>query len=411
MKVLIISSSDLDGGAARAAYRLHQALLAVGVNSHMLVQRKKSDDYRVVGPRSKVGIAFGYLFATFDQFLTKFFRDKSKTLFSPQLVNSCNLAKYVDDINPDIINLHWINNGFVSLSSLTKLNRPLVWSLHDMWPFTGGCHYDEECQGYLDACKVCPVLGSSSSLALSRYQFRKKYRVYKELDITVVGLSQWITQSARQSVLLRDKNIVNLPNPINVDVYKAIDRGTSRSIWNLSTNKKYVLFGAMSATTDPRKGFEYLVKALSAITGDNVELIIFGSSTPEHPVDFGFPVRYLGSLSDDQSLASLYSAVDVMVVPSIQENLSNAIVESLSCGTPVVAFNIGGNSDLICHKVSGYLATPKDIDDLATGIQFVLDSCVDLDVNAAWTSEFRHNFSYEHVGNKYKELFKGILRR
>jgi len=163
--------------------------------------------------------------------------------------------------------------------------------------------------------------------------------------MTVVGLSRWLNQCAKDSTLLKDKKHVSLPNPLNTNIYKPFDKGKSRELWSLPQDKKLVLFGAMSATSDINKGFKELSEAIQMLTCKDVEFVVFGSSEPENAPDFGFKTHYLGSLADDVSLVTLYSAADVMIVPSLQENLSNAIMESLACATPVVGFDIGGNSE------------------------------------------------------------------
>ncbi len=189
----------------------------------------------------------------------------------------------------------------------------------------------------------------------------------------IVALSKWLLRSAKESTLLAQKHHINLPNPIDTTLFKPIDRIEARKLWRLPQNKKLVLFGSMNPFDDPRKGFSKLSEALRCMTrSDDTELVIFGSSQPQHPSEYGFKTHYAGSIQDDVSLATLYSAVDVMVVPSLQENLSNAIMESLSCGTPVVGFGIGGNSDLVEHLQNGYLAKPFDPADLANGIDWVL---------------------------------------
>ncbi|NLO17471.1 MAG: glycosyltransferase, partial [Arcobacter butzleri] len=170
---------------------------------------------------------------------------------------------------------------------------------------------------------------------------------------------------------LEDKNHINLPNPIDTNTFKPFDKESSRELWSLPKDKKLVLFGAMGATSDPRKGFKELSKALSLINTD-VEFVVFGSSKPQNASDFGFKTHYLGHLHDDVSLVTLYSAVDVMVVPSLQENLSNAVMESLACGVPVVAFGATGLLDIVDHQTNGYLAEPFESEDMACGIEWVL---------------------------------------
>lgn len=408
MKILIINTSDICGGAARAAYRLHQALLSNNVDSQMLVQTKSSDDFTVNSVSSKLQKGLNKLRPTLDSIPIR--RYKNKTLFSSAWLPSKQIINRINAINPDVVHLHWINAGMIKIEDLPKINAPIVWSLHDMWAFTGGCHYDEECGGYERNCGECRVLGSEREKDLSRKIFYRKQKTYSKIkDLTVIGLSHWLYSCAKDSFLFEDKKVFNLPNPIDIDVFRPFYKEKSRELWSLPKNKKLVLFGAMGATSDPRKGFNELSNAITRITEDNIEFVIFGASTPLNPPDLGCKVHYVGSISDDVSLVTLYSAVDVMIVPSLQENLSNAIMESLSCGTPVIGFDIGGNSDLINHLKNGYLAKPFDTTDLANGIKWVLNNerYDELCENAR--NKVIYEFNSKIVAKKYIDLYNEII--
>ena len=411
MKILIVNTSDIQGGAARAAYRLHNALLTQNVDSQMLVQGKSSDDYTVIGAVTKVQKVMAKLRPTLDSIPTKFYKNKTKTLFSPSWLPFSNIVDKINEINPDIVHLHWICGGMMTIEDIARINAPIVWSLHDMWAFTGGCHYDEECKGYEESCGNCKVLGSNKENDLSRKVFKHKQKAFdSKQDMTIVGLSSWLNECSKSSTLLKDKKHINLPNPINTDIFKPFDKKKARELWSLPQDKKLVLFGAMGATSDPRKGFDELSDAMKKLKDSHIEFVVFGSSQPENAPDFGFKTHYLGNLADDVSLVTLYSAVDVMVVPSLQENLSNAIMESLACGTPVVGFEIGGNSDMIEHKETGYLAKPFESEDLASGIEWVLNATNydELCVNAR--EKVVKEFEAKFVAKRYIQLYEDILK-
>ncbi|MDV5037639.1 glycosyltransferase family 4 protein [Vibrio diabolicus] len=410
MKVLIVNASDINGGAARAAYRLHQSLIASNIDSNMLVQKKFSDDFTVLGPETKLEKSVNVCKYTIDIFPTRFYKNKKSTPFSPAWLPSKKLIRQINSLNPDIVHLHWTNAGMIKIEDLESINAPIIWSLHDMWAFTGGCHYDENCAAFKNSCGSCPVLNSGTEVDLSRRIFNRKKKIYSKINnLTIVGLSKWLENCVRESSLLRDKRIINLPNPIDINLYKPFEKTVARDLWNLPKDKKLVLFGAMGATSDPRKGFKELKSALRKITITDVEFVIFGASKPANSADLGVKAHFVGSLNDDISLVSLYSAVDVMVVPSLQENLSNAIMESLSCGTPVVAFDIGGNSDLVEHKNNGYLAQSFDTKDLANGIEWVLHNEEYQDVCASARQKVIEEFSSNIVSQKYIELYRSII--
>ncbi|TLS69319.1 glycosyltransferase family 4 protein [Photobacterium damselae] len=408
MKILIVNTSDIDGGASRAAYRLHKSLQKNNIDSQMLVLSKSSDDFTVHSFNNKADKLFSKLRPALDSIPIRMYNNK--TLFSPSYIPSISIINKINELNPDIVHLHWINAGMIKIEDLVKIRAPIVWSLHDMWPFTGGCHYDENCGGFTKECGSCIVLASNKNNDISHKVLMRKKRTYSNIpNMTIVGLSKWLEKCAKDSVLLRDKSIVNLPNPIDIDVFKAFDKYKSRELWNLPKNKKLVLFGAMGATSDPRKGFTELCEALKHLERDDMEFVVFGASAPSTPININCKINYIGRLSDDISLVTLYSAVDVMIVPSKQENLSNAIMESLACSTPVIGFDIGGNSDLIEHKKNGYLAKAFDSIDLANGIEWILDNndYHELCLNAV--DKVTREFNSEIVVQKYINLYKGIV--
>ncbi|HJN19605.1 MAG TPA: glycosyltransferase family 4 protein [Candidatus Nitrosopelagicus sp.] len=410
MKILIVNTSDIDGGAARASYRLHKSLLALHVNSKMLVQNKISCDFTVIAETSKLRKGFNKLRPTIDSLPIGFFKERTKTLFSPSWFGFSNIVDHINEINPDIVHLHWICGGMMTIEDIARIKAPIVWSLHDMWAFTGGCHYDEECQGYEKECGNCKVLGSDKENDLSKKIFKRKQKAFtQKKDITIVGISNWLNECSKNSTLLKDKNHINLPNPLDTNIFKPFDKEKARELWGLPKDKKLVLFGAMGATSDPRKGFYELMESLEKIEDSNVELVIFGSERCEDTKDLGFNVYYLGQLYDDVSLVTLYNSVDVMIVPSLQENLSNTIMESLACGVPVVGFDIGGNADMIDHERNGYLAKPFSTIDLAFGIEWVLNNYNYKILCQNARNKVLNNFDSVILAEKYIELYKSIL--
>jgi glycosyltransferase involved in cell wall biosynthesis len=414
MKILIVNTSDIEGGAARASYRLFKALENENIEVSMLVQKKSSDNYKVFTPNTKIDKLINIFRPILEQLPVKFYKNRTKTLFSSSLVGNKKILKMIEEINPDIVHLHWINGGMMKIEDLSHIKAPIVWSLHDMWAFTGGCHYDEECGLFKNECASCKVLGSVKSKDLSKKIFDRKKKTFFHIEnMTIVGLSKWLHKCAKESIILENKKHINLPNPIDTNIFKPFDKEKARELWSLPKDKKLILFGAMGATSDPRKGFDELSNAMQKLENKNIEFIIFGSSKPKYSQNFGFKTHYLGSLADDISLVTLYSAVDIMIVPSLQENLSNAIMESLACATPVIGFDIGGNSDMIEHKKNGYLAKPFDTTDLACGIDWILDNekyekYDELCVNAR--NKVLKEFDSVAVANKYIELYKDILR-
>ncbi|WP_414583972.1 glycosyltransferase family 4 protein [Scytonema sp. PCC 10023] len=377
MKVLHISTSDTNGGAARATYRLHKGLQNINVNSQMLVQEKYSDDTTVLAPKIRLSQGIARAKLTFDVLPLKLYSQRDRTTFSLQWLPDGVIPK-VTQIDPDIINLHWMSGGFIQIETIAKLPRPLVWTLHDMWAFTGGCHYSGECDRYTKSCGTCPLLKSSKDWDLSRWVWQRKAKAWRDLNLTIVTPSSWLAKCASSSSLFQDLPIEVIPNGLDTQNYRPINQRVARQLLNLPQDKQLVLFGALEATSDRRKGFHLLQAALVELSKsgwkDKLEAVIFGASQPQSPPDLGLIANYLGHLSDDLSLAVVYSAADVMVVPSFQEAFGQTASESLACGTPVVAFNATGLKDIVDHQFNGYLAKPYEAEDLAKGIAWVLEN-------------------------------------
>lgn len=413
-KVLMLNTSDTMGGAARAAYRLHKALQATSVESQMLVQSKFGDDNTVIGPVGKVRIGFAKLRPTLDASFVKAFGHGATSIFTPAWLPLSNIARQVNKLEPDIVHLHWIGSGFLRIEELKLIKAPVVWTLHDMWPFTGGCHYDRECGKYIDNCGNCPQLLKNGERDLSRKVFDRKKRAWCKLDITIVTPSHWLGRCARDSRLFGENRIEIIHNGLDLDLFSSVDKSVARTIWRLPKDKQFILFGAMNATSDVRKGFDLLVEGIKVgrnLWTDNIELVIFGASEPKGSYDFGLPVHFVGQLYDDVSLAVLFSAVDVLVAPSRQDNLPNVITESLACGIPTVAFETGGMSDLINHKVNGYLAKPFDPKDLARGLHWVLSSTQNCynDLRKKSRELAQEKFDQVDVAKQYMDLYQSIL--
>jgi len=410
MKVLVVSSSDLSGGASRCAFRLHKGLLEVDVDSYMLVWDKKSHEHNVLGP-SRKHKAINYLQGLTERSITELYRDKKPYAnFSPGILSHRSLRR-IDEIQPDIINLHWINGAAISIDVISKIKQPIVWSMHDMWAFTGGCHYDYNCNKFIRNCGQCPVLGSQSQADLSRYVYRKKLNVFnKKKELYLVSSSNWLCEQAQKSSLLSHRPIEVIPTGLDLKKFKPIDKSIARNILNLPQNQHILLFGSLHGTADVRKGFDYIPQMLQHVQSPYLNLALLGNFKSEDIADrISIPVYNKGVMHDEEALALLYSAADLVLLPSIQENLANICLEALACGTPVVAFDIGGNRDMIRHRENGYLVTPFDTREFAKGIDWILaykERIHMVSQKARATAEAK--FDFLTVATQYKHLFNKI---
>jgi glycosyltransferase involved in cell wall biosynthesis len=374
MKILYLNGADIEGGAAKAATRLLRGVHDCGVDARLYVQRKYGDDPLVDGSRSLLGKAFGRARPTIEQFLSGITPGKMNGPFCSAFLPD-GLSARVAGSAPDIVHLHWVAR-MMRLETLRRFNLPIVWTMHDLWAFTGGCYLPGDCTRYRESCGKCPILDSTRGDDLSNQVWRRKQKVWQDLNLTVIAPSRWMADCARKSSLFRNRRIEVIHNALDVAIYRPVDKRTARGSLALPQEKKLVLFGANQFTKDRNKGFHLLLQALHELAGskwrDSVELVTFGS--PEPVQELGLKAWHLGWVSDDITLARIYSAADVFVFPSLQESLGYTVMEAMACGTPCVAFNQGGVPDLIYHQHNGYLATPFKPADLAQGITWVLEN-------------------------------------
>jgi glycosyltransferase involved in cell wall biosynthesis len=411
MKILHLSTFDIVGGAARAAYRIHQGMLKINIDSQLIVQYKHSSDPTVTAAESKM---VAKLRSVGDDSVLNFYRHRQQ-MFSPQWFPAA-LLKSIDRFAPDLIHLNWICKGFVPIEAFARFKQPLVLTLQDMWSFTGGCHYTLGCDRYTVSCGHCPQLQSNRDADLSRSVWQRKAKAWRNLDLTVVAPSKWMAECAGKSSLFRDMSIEVIPFGLDTNVFKPIDPLFARELLNLPKAKHLVLFGAIDAIGDTRKGFHLLQQALDRLIemgwGDRIELVVFGSSKPDNPLDLEFPVHYLGKLQDDLSLRIAYAAADVMIAPSIEEAFGQTASEPLACGTPVVVFANTGLADIVdCHH-NGYVAKYCDTADLARGIAWVLeDSERHRRLRQAAREKAEREYTMQTQAHRYQSLFHKILDR
>ena len=407
MNILIVNTSDIHGGAAIAAFRLMNALLREGENVKMLVRDKQSDHTAVIAAGSKLQNRLNFYLERGVIFLRNGFTKQH--LFD---ISIANRGLSITDLpafrEADVIHLHWINQGMLSLDEIGRIiasGRKIVWTMHDMWPFTGICHHAAGCNRYERSCGECPWLRSPSRNDLSRQLFLAKQAVYARGGIRFVACSNWLRELAAKSPLTAGHQVVSIPNPIDTAVYTPIDKREARQRLNLSENKKIVLFAAVKAS-DPRKGMDYLVEAsrILAQQHDDILFLIAGNEGEEPGKRLSLPARSLGYVAP-QDMPGVYNAADLFVTPSLQENLPNTIMEAMACGTPCVGFHTGGIPEMISHGKNGYVAAYRDAEDLATGTLRILYG----NDAGILSSEARHKvlseYSQEKIAQRYMQLY------
>lgn len=416
MKILLLNTYDGNGGAARAAYRLHLALTHVGVKSNFTVFYKFSQNPII---HAFANSFLNKLRAVYTIFLSRKIQKSitnSKKIPFSVLDYGVDISKHPLVKSADIIHLHWINHGFLSAKSLEKLfalGKPIVFTMHDSFLFTGGCHVRYDCTAYLNSCGNCPALKSPGLNDVSAKQWQLKNTLLSNQTITIISPSKWLQQDAKNSSILQFKEVINIPNAIETDIFKPIDKTQARNKLGLPLDKFLMLSGFAPSAYDGHKGADYLLKALqifnSKIDDNTAELLIFGNKNNEMELGLTIPTFYSGVINDDEKLALLYAAADVFLVPSLEDNLPNTVMESLACGTPVVAFSTGGIPEMIDHQQNGYLAKYKSVEDFSDGIFWIYNHPSKTELTKAAREKVLTNYTFELVAEKHIQLYKKLL--
>lgn len=414
MKVLLISTYEYFGGASIAAKRLLCALIKMRINSKLLIKQIISEESDVLSLNTSMfrsGLNYyRFLWERIVIFMNNGFNRAN--LFKVSLANTgIDISKENIVISSDIIHIHWINQGFLSLNDVKKildLKKPVVWTLHDMWPITSICHHSWGCEGFTRNCGKCPFLQSKNPKDLS-YRTWKKKKFIASSNIQIVAVSSWLAKMAKKSSLTRDLNITVIPNVIDLSVFYQRDKRMIRKELSMPEDVCVVLMGA-ARLDDPIKGFGYLKDALSKISTKNVMLLLFGAIKDKSILDcLPVPHLWLGVLSNSEKIAELYSAADVTVVPSYYETFGQTIIEAMACGCPAVSFNNSGQTDIIDHKINGYLAQYRNVIDFAEGIDWVLSNRDNKDISLSCIKKVRENYAEEIVASKYISLYRKML--
>ena len=379
MRVLIINTSERIGGAAIAASRLMDALKKNGVRASMLVRDKQTDRLTVHAAGGGWWRPLCFLWERLCVFVSNGF--SRRTLFWTDIANTgIDVTRMAEFQRADVVHLHWVNQGFLSLDVIGKIVRSgkkVVVTMHDQWYFTGVCHHSDECEKYAELCCDCELMRGRLMGDMAKKVFLRKRQIYKGGHVTFVGCSRWIADRARRSRLTEGHKVVNIPNPIDTDLFCMMDKARAREAMRLPQDKRLLLFGCQRIT-DERKGFRLLVEALQQIEqarpelAKEMEIVVVGgeAESVRSQVPFGIiPISYV---SDTERMVALYNAVDIFVTSSLQENLPNTIMEAMACGVPCVGFNVGGVPEMIDHKRNGYVAEYRNAQDLADGIVWTL---------------------------------------
>lgn len=411
MKPLLVSTQESSGGAARASRRLFQLLLDNGVDASLFCSNKSSSDpnvYGIKGFQKLVQIARIWTASKLLKLQSANDGQSRSVGFGPSTAR-----RFLSEVDCDVVNLHWINGEFLTLKDIGKHNKPIVWTFHDMWPLCGTEHYCADLEtarwvhGYSKANKPNTIRG----IDVDRWNWERKVKSWRR-PFQIVTPSNWLADCVRISKLFRDFPVTCIPNPLDLNIFRPWPKNIARKAFGIPEDVPLILFGAINSDVSGRKGLDLLLKALPIVGSlvPDARLAIFGGS--KFPLnnlrDSKLPIHRLGSLSDDLVIAMVYSMADVMVVPSRLDNLPQTATEAQACGCPVVAFNTGGLSDAVGHTVSGYLAQPFSVEELADGIRFCLK--YQNEMAAASRDRALRIWDRKRIFEKYSTIYKQVLK-
>lgn len=415
MRVLLINTSERIGGAAIAASRLMEALKKNGIKVKLLVRDKQTDEITVVKLDHNWLSVWDFVWERVVIWIAN--RFNKENIFAVDIANTgTDITSLPEFQQADIIHLHWINQGMLSLKNIRKIaasGKPIVWTMHDLWPATGICHYTWKCENYKSECRNCPLLRSKGKKDLSNRTFLKKKKLFANASVTFVGCSRWIAGMAKQSALLANQEVVSIPNPINTNLFKPGTKQDACLKCKLPINGKTILFGSVKIR-DKRKGMKYLIEACKLLAEkypelkDTLNVAAFGhqSTYLEKVIPFKvYPLEYINNESD---LVNIYNAVDLYVTPSLEDNLPNTIMEAMACGVPCVGFQVGGIPEMIDHLHNGYVAEYKSAEDLANGIYWVLTEADYQLLSEQASRKVLTNYSERAIAKKYVEVYNKI---
>jgi glycosyltransferase involved in cell wall biosynthesis len=420
MKVVFINTSDNSGGAAIACLRLRKAMEEyAAVEGRVLVQEKNTTNTFV----ETISDTAWKKKTTWLRFVAErlsflpYERSKEIRFLFNRAIFGADISNHPLVQEAQIIHLHWVNFGFLSTSGLKKLlalGKPVVWTFHDMWPFTGGCHHSGACDHYENECGNCKFLNKPSEHDISHGGWKAKKKAYLPSHFTAVACSHWLAGHANRSSLLKGSRIESIPNPIDTSLFHVISKKEARLKLGLPVDKELILFAAMRVHA-PGKGFIYFVDALNWLSlnhpewNDRLELVVFGQADDTTLAGLPYRAHKLGHLSDVQKIILAYNAASMFVTPSLEENLPNTIMESFACGTPAVGFRVGGIPEMIDHKINGFVSEYKSTESLGAGMQWVLDHNTEGTLSNQARQKVLDKYSEKVVAEQYYNLYQSLL--
>ena len=418
LKVVQLNTYDGNGGAGRACMRLNRALLNKGIDSKIIVHYKFGENPKIKTFNSNF-IQKAYTAATIvlERILAKRYLKPMRTPFSFTWFGR-SVIHHPDVKAADIIHLHWVNHSFLNprhLAEIAKLNKPIVWTFHDSNAFTGGCHVRYSCDHFLMECGNCPLLIDAGPDDMSHKIWLQKNKAYANMDFIIIAPSLWKQESVLKSSLMLNRIVERIPNTLETDLFKPTDKKQAKLNAGLDPDKFIFLSGFMPSRKDLHKGTQYLLDSLEMLKNrlgakaTAIELVVFGTRNADDVPEFPFKTTFLGTISDDEKLANCYSAADAFLIPSLEDNLPYTVMESLACGTPVIAFTTGGIPDMVQHEYNGYLAEYRSSESFTDGMEWIINYPDREQLQKQARQTVMEKFAEDVIAKQHIELYSRVL--
>jgi glycosyltransferase involved in cell wall biosynthesis len=421
LKVVHINTYDGNGGAGRACLRLNNALLDQGVDSRVVVHYKFGKNPAVLTFNTTAfQKAYTAAIIVLERLWAKrLLKPMKRTPFSFTWFGR-SVIHHPDVKAADVIHLHWVNHSFLNpahLAELAKLNKPIVWTFHDSNAFTGGCHVRYTCDHFVRQCGYCPLLKKADADDASHKIWLQKHEAYQQLKFSIIAPSSWMLNSVLMSSLMQDKPALQIPNTLETNIFKPTDKVQAKKQLGLPEDKFIFLTGFMPSRKDLHKGTSYLLESLEllkermGVNAQQIELVVFGNRNAKDVPDFSFKTSFLGTINDDAKLAMCYAAADAFLIPSLEDNLPYTVMESLSCGTPVVAFTTGGIPDMVQHLQNGYLAEYRSAKSFADGMEWAINHGDPKALQQQSRQTVIDNFAEPVIAQKHIQLYNQLVNK
>ena len=419
LKVVHLNTYDGNGGAGRACLRLNRALLSQNIDSKIIVHYKFGDNPQIKTFNSNP-VQKAYTAATIvvERILARRYLKPLRTPFSFSWFGR-SVIHHPEVKNADIIHLHWLNHGFLNpkhLAELAKLDKPIVWTFHDSNAFTGGCHVRYTCDHFKRECGYCPLLKQAAEDDISHRIWIQKREAYAHLNFSIIAPGSWMLKSVQESGLMQGRTVTRIPNTLETDLFRPVDKKLAKQQVRLPTDKFILLSGFMPSRKDLHKGTQYLLDSLQMLKdrlgekADQIELVVFGNRSTDDMPDFPFKTTFLGTISDDEKLVNCYAAADAFLIPSLEDNLPYTVMESLACGTPVIAFTTGGIPDMVKHLCNGYLAEYRSAESFADGMEWIVNHPDKEKLQQQARQTVMDKFAEKVIADKHIELYREALK-